>query len=191
MPTLRSPSLRTTTCTGSGAGSGQGAPGSSTLDGRLRELFEPGDQRKRNGQALEGTGPEQEQPLQVDLGLRFLFGRRARLLMEFGYHPGALADTEDIEDEGDAAIAHNGGAGVDSEPLQLFTQGLHHDFLSVVDAVHHQSELAVFRLQDHYADGLGLAGRLEPEDLIQVGDGQKTPAPAIHRRALHVLDVLF
>ena len=62
------------------------------LDGGPRKLLEPGDQRQRNRQALEGAGPEQQQPLLLDSRLRLLFGRRARLLTGFGQHPGALAD---------------------------------------------------------------------------------------------------
>src|SRR5271157_2569114 len=161
------------------------------LDGRLRELLEPGDQRKRNGQALERTGPEQEQPLLLDARLRLVFRRRARLIAGFGQHPGTLADTEHVEDEGYAAVAHDGRAGVYGEPFQLLAQRLDHDFLGVVDAVHHQSELPVFGLQDHHADRLGPLGRFEAEHLIQVGDRQKTPTPAVYRCALHILDVLF
>ena len=134
MPTLRSPSLKTTTCTGSARLLWSAAPGSSTvaqrhqgknavavlhhlasarmLDGRLRELLQPGDQRKRHGQALEGTGPEQKQPLLLDSRLRLLFRRRARLLAGFGQHPGALADAQHIEDEGHPAVAHDGCAGI-------------------------------------------------------------------------------
>ena len=161
------------------------------LDGRLRKLLEPGDQRKRNGQALEGAGPEQEQPLLLDPRLRLLFRRGARPLTGFGQHPGALADAQHVEDEGHAAIAHDGCAGVDGEPLQLLAQGLDHDFLGVVDAVHYQPELPVFRLQHHHADRLGPLGRFQPQHLIQVGDGQQTPAPAIHRRAVHTARCAF
>ena len=35
------------------------------------------------------------------------------------------------------------------------------------------------------------SGRFQPQHLIQIGDGQKTPAPAVHRRSMHMLDVLF
>ena len=161
------------------------------LDGRLRKLLEPGDQRQRNRQALEGTGPKQEQPLLLDPRLRLLFGRRARLLAGFGQHPGALADAQHVQDERHAAIAHDGRAGIDGEPFQLLAQRLDHDFLGVVDAVHHQAELPVFGLQHHDVDRVGLARPTSaPAPVVQVGDGQQAAAPAVHRRAMDVLDLL-
>ena len=113
------------------------------------------------------------------------------LLTRFGQHPGTLADAQHVEDQSHAAIAHDRRAGVHGEPLQLLAQGLDHDFLGVVDAVYDQAELPVFRLQYHHADRLGPLGRFEPQHLIQVGDGQQAPAPAIDRRSMHMLDVLF
>ena len=83
------------------------------LDGRLREFLQPGDERKRDGQALKGTGPEQEQALPFDPRLRLLFRRGARLLPGFGQYTGTLADAEHVEDEGHAAIAHDRCSGVD------------------------------------------------------------------------------
>ncbi len=155
------------------------------------KLLQPGDQREWNGQTLEGTGPEQQQPLPFDPRLRLLFRRGARLLTGFGQYAGTLADTEHVQDEGHAAVAHDGRAGVHGEPFQLLTQGLDYDFLGVVDAVHHQPELPVLRLKDHHADRFGPLSRFQPKHLIQIGDGQKSPAPAIHRCSMHMLDVLF
>ncbi len=83
------------------------------LDGRLRKLLEPGDERKRNGQSFERTRPEQEQPLLLDPRLGLLLRRRARLLAGFSQHAGALADAQHVEDEGHAAVAHDRRAGVD------------------------------------------------------------------------------
>ena len=157
----------------------------------MRKLLEPGDERERNGQTLEGAGPEQEQPLLLDARLRFLFCRRARLLAGFGQHSGALADAEHVEDEGHAAIAHDGRAGVHGEPFQLLAQRLDHDFLGVVDAVYHQPKLPVFGLQDYDVDRLGPLGRFQTQHLIQVSDGQQTAAPAIDRCSVHMLDVLL
>ena len=213
MPTLRSPSLKTITCTGSAVCSWPGARGfqdvaqrhqgenavavlhhlASARDTRWScgKLLEPGDERERNGQALEGAGAEQEQPLLLDARLRLLFRCGARLLAGFGQHPGALADAEHVEDEGHAAIAHDRRAGIHGEPFQLLAERLDHDLLGVVDAVDHQSELAVLGLQNHDADRLGPLRRLEPQHLVQVGDGQQTPAPAINRCSVHVLDVLL
>ena len=161
------------------------------LDGVPRKLLESGDQRQGNGQALEGSDSEQEQPLLLDPRLRLLFHRCARLLPEFGHHPGTLADTEHVQDEGHPAIAHDRRARVHGEPFQLLSQRLDHDFLGVVDTVHYQAELPVFRLQHHHADGLGPLGRFQPQHLVQVGDRQQTPAPAVHRCAVHLLNVFF
>ena len=52
-------------------------PSARMLDGRKRELLEPGDERQWNSQTIERSGPEQQQPLLLYLGLRFLFVRRA------------------------------------------------------------------------------------------------------------------
>src|ERR1035438_1331971 len=92
------------------------------------------------GNRWTGPGPEQEQPLLLDPRLGFLFRRRARLIAGFGQHPGTLADAEHVEDEGHAAVAHDGRAGVHGEPFQLLAQRLDHDFLGVVDSVYHRSE---------------------------------------------------
>ena len=75
--------------------------------------------------------------------------------MRFGQHPGTLADAEHIQNQRHPAVAHDRRAGIDGEPFQLLAERLDHDFLRVVDAIHHQTELPVFRLQDHDADRLG------------------------------------
>ena len=161
------------------------------LDGVSGKLLEPGDERKRNGQALEGTGPEQEQPLLLDAGLRLMFRRRVPLLAGFGQHAGALADAEHVEDKGHAAIAHDGRAGIHSEPFQLLTQGLDHDFLGVVDAIDDEAKLPVLGLQDHHADRLGALRRFQPQHLIEVSNGQQGATPAIYRSTLHMLNVFI
>ena len=40
---------------------------------RRRKLLEPGDKREWNGQALEGAGPKEQQPLALHLRLRLSF----------------------------------------------------------------------------------------------------------------------
>src|SRR5208283_4276779 len=97
------------------------------LNGISRKLLKSGDERERNGQTLEGTGAEKEQPLLLDAGLRLLFSRRVPLLAGFSEYTGTLADTEHVEDESHAAIAHDGGAGVYGKAFQLLTQRLDDD----------------------------------------------------------------
>jgi hypothetical protein len=111
--------------------------------------------------------------------------------MGFGQDPGALANAEHVENEGHAAIAHDRCAGVDAESFQLLAQGFHHDFLSVVDTVHHQPELPVFRLKDDHTDRFSRPGRFQPEHLVQIGNRQQTAAPAVYRCAVDMLDALF
>ena len=117
----------------------------------------------------------------------FFSVRAARLLAGFGQHAGALADAEHVEDQGHAAIAHDGGAGIVGEPLQLLAQRLDHDLLRIVDAVHHQPELPVFRLQNDNADGLGPLGRLQPRapgsDRRWAADCRAGGTPAFRGRA--------
>ena len=73
-------------------------------------------------------------------------------------------------------VAHDGGAGVLREPLQLLAERLDYDFLGVVDAVDYQPKLPVFGLQNHNADRIGPLGRFQPQHLIEVSDGKKTAA---------------
>ena len=146
-----------------------------------REFFEPGDQRERHCEASEGPGAEEQDALVFRLrryrSLRP--GMRRRFVIR--QDPRPLADAQYVKDERDPSIPHDGGAGIQGEPLQLLAQRLHHNFLGIVDAIHNQAELAVFGLQYHHADGIAVAGNLQAQYLVQVGDGQKTSAAPENR----------
>ncbi len=156
-----------------------------------RKLLEPGDERERHREALEGAGAEQEQSLLLDARMRLFFLCGARLLPALGQNSGALADAEHIEDEGHAAVAHDRRARILREPFQLLAERLDHDLLRIVDAVDHKPKLAIFGLQNHNAEGLGSLRRLEPQYPVQIGNGQQAPAPPINRCAVDLLDVLL
>ena len=126
-----------------------------------------------------------------DPQLRFLFRLGASLLPGFCEHSGTLADPEHVENEGNFAVTHNGGSGIHGDPLQLLAQGLDHDFLGVVNAVYHQTELPVFRLQNDHTDRLSPFRRRQPQHLIEIGYGQQAPAPAVDGRSMHMLDTPF
>src|SRR5207302_1914647 len=91
---------------------------------------------------------------------------------------GALADTQDIQDEGHASIAHDGGSGIYGQPLELFAERLDYDFLGVADAVDDQAELAILSLENDNIDGVGF-GVLQVQRVVQISDGQQPSAPAV------------
>ena len=69
-----------------------------------------------------------------------------------GDHVRALGDAQHVEDEGDAAVAHDGGAGERGERLELLAERLDDDLLGVAHPVDDEAELAVVGLQHDDVD---------------------------------------
>ena len=77
-------------------------------------------------------------------------------------HASALGQAEHVENERDPAIAHDAGAGITIQALQLFAQGFDYDFLGIADAIHDEAELMVLSLQNHNVDCIPLVGFRSP-----------------------------
>jgi hypothetical protein len=69
------------------------------------------------------------------------------------------AQPEDIEDEGDLAVAEDGRPGVDLQALEHLVERLDHDLLGIVDRIDDQAEAPFVGLQhDEVLCGASLAG---------------------------------
>ena len=68
-----------------------------------------------------------------------------------------LRESDDIEDENNPAISHDGGSAIGVDALQVVTQGLHDNFLSIENVVHDESESPRVGLQDNNVGYLGPA----------------------------------
>src|SRR6476646_7425069 len=98
-------------------------------------------------------------------------------ITRLAHHIGTLCQTENIEDQGYAAIAEDCGPGICIDTFDVFTERLDHNLLSVADRIYHQAELAVFRLQYHDVYALSLRDLLF-NDRQQIDDlGGKTLCP--------------
>ena len=124
-------------------------------------------------------------------GLDFLFGGGACLLPKFRQNARTQADSQHIQNQSDPAVPHDGGTGINSKSLQLLTYRFHDNFLRVVDAVHHQTELPVFRLQHHQAHRVGRVRRLQPEHPVQIRDGKQASPAAVNRRSVDLFNLFF
>ena len=59
----------------------------------------------------------------------------------FRQHGGMLANAQNIQNQGNAAVAHDRRSGKTGEALELFSQRFDDDLLGVVDLIDHQAEL--------------------------------------------------
>src|ERR1022692_1356608 len=176
MPILRSPLLKTTTCAGSWRPAVSAAPGSRMgareASGRIRPRYcttrlppacsilaraisssratsESGTARRSNAPARNSRNVWRSLPERSwRWGAVVALGLRRGLFARFLHHTGQLPDSRNVQDQGHAAIVHDGGAGIAVQALQLLAERLHHDFLGVANTIHHQAKLPVFRLQD-------------------------------------------
>ena len=85
--------------------------------------------------------------------LRGLFPHAS--IANLGDHVGALRQSQNIQDQRHPAVSHDGRSRESGDAFELFAQRLDDDFLRVIDFVHHQTELAIVRLQNHHVDVLG------------------------------------
>ena len=97
-------------------------------------------------------------------------GRLARLAAFPGWRgrapwsttPAPLGQAEHVEDQGDPAVAHDGGARERGDALQLLAERLDDDLLGVVDLVDHEPERMAVGLQDDDVDGGRVGVGLSP-----------------------------
>src|SRR5579872_219209 len=79
-----------------------------------------------------------------------LFGQGA--VSCFVNYSGPLRQAQHVENQGYLSIAHDAGSGKRLDRLQLFAKRLHNNLFGIVDAVDHESELALVCLQYDYVD---------------------------------------
>src|SRR5664280_37583 len=100
-------------------------------------------------------------------------------------------DALHVEDQADAAVAEQGGAGVDTDPAQAGREGLDDDLLGVQDAIQDQAEQPRVCLQDG-DEGLALLARplsvSRPEYVAQPDQREQHATPAQYRGEADVLD---
>src|SRR6266852_8490300 len=80
------------------------------------------------------------------------FGQRT--VADSGKDTGALRQPDDIQDERDPAISHDGGAGKYLDPLQLFAQWFDYNFLGIIDLIDDEAKQVIVRLEHNNVDGL-------------------------------------
>ena len=62
-------------------------------------------------------------------------------------HVALLSQTDDVQDQSNRTVAHNGRAGVGRNPFQMLPERLDDDLLRISNRIEHQSVLPVFGLQ--------------------------------------------
>src|SRR5204862_6931950 len=98
-----------------------------------------------------------------------------------------------VEDEGDRAVAHDGGAGEDRGVLQQLAERFDDDLGRVGNLVDDQAELTVLGVEHHDVDHLpahhlARAGRATGQQLIEEDEGQQVAAQAVDGGVVDALD---
>ena len=106
-----------------------------------------------------------------------------------------LCDADDVEDQGDAAVAEDGRASVGARRLEHLCDGFDDDLLRIDHVVHHEAVLPALRLYDADVEHLlGLKRRAvvaaEAERLGEEDQGEQLPAEAVDRDVVHELEDL-
>src|SRR5262249_47042763 len=118
-----------------------------------------------------------------------------RALAAFADDVGGLRDAEHIENQRDAAVAHDRGTREGLDAFELFAERFYYDLFRVVDLVHDEAELALVGLKHHDVDRREFRkiGSLifDFQFTIEIDEREEPSAQAVHRDALNQLDALL
>ncbi|MEZ5284152.1 MAG: hypothetical protein R2712_04945 [Vicinamibacterales bacterium] len=160
------------------------------LDRRLRELLEACHEIQRNRHALAGTQAEEQQGLHLGRGPGFDgLAVGPGPLAGVAQDAGALGDPEDVQNQGDVAVTHDGGAREHVHALELLAERLDDDLLGVVDLVDHEPELPVAGLEHHDGRGAVARGGLDAEHRVEVQQRQQVAPELVEERVVDALEL--
>src|SRR5262249_50850962 len=154
------------------------------------------DEGKVHRHAAVGAALEEEHRLALT-GHRcnMLFFVAERSLAAFADHVGGLREAEHVENQRDAAIAHDRRAREGFYAFELLAERLDDDFFGVVDFVDNETELTLVCLEHDDVDGgkFGEVGRFifDFEFAIEIDERKKAAAEAVHGNTLDELDALL
>jgi len=105
-------------------------------------------------------------------------------------HPGPSGEPDHVEDEPDASGPKDRRTGEDLEPMQLRSEGFHHDLRRIAEPVDQQPEPTIVRLEhDEEAAGGRLLVVAAKVELARQGDDRQQPiAEAIDGDLVEDLD---
>ena len=104
-----------------------------------------------------------------------------------------MCETEDVKNQCDLAVSHDGRAGIRSDPFELLAERFDHDLLGVGNVVDDEAELPAVGLQhDDAVAGLLLRAirSIQFQFTIQIHQGKQVAAQTINRNSADQFNLL-